>query len=221
MNTQLSLQTKALSHTTPYIGSNTETPQSAKLNTLTDHTASYLLESVAMILGAKKGKEIKAEQLTGAMRINEEELYSAIIHQQLKASNPDAATTFEQTLPGQIDKIKTNQGATRIFKATDRIMRAFVRRKLISHDLYRQMRDFAFGKSQLDSDRTWLSIKRTEQQGRGDTPLRSISTALNKFSENTPALAEEISAFRAREAVISREKWRERQAAIKTASVNR
>jgi hypothetical protein len=220
MNTLLSLQTKALNFTAPHIYSNAQNPQSSKLNTLTDHTASYILESVAMVLGAKKGKEIRAEQLTGAMRINEEELYSAIIHQQLKASNPEAATAFEQALPGQIDKIKTNQGATRIFKATDRIMRAFVRSKLVSHDLYRQMRDFAFGKSQLDSDRTWLSIKRTEQQGRGDTPLRSISTALNKFSENAPALAEEISAFRAREAVISREKWRERQIAAKAGSVN-
>lgn len=210
MNTLLSLQTKAVNLNTQGV--------ETRLNPLGDHKASNLLASIAMVLSAKKGKEIKAEDLSGGMRINEEELYSAIIHQQLKEKNPTAALAFETALPEQIAKIKTNKNSTLVFKATDRVMRAFVRSKQISHDLYRQTRDYAFGKAQMDSDRTWLAPKRTEEQGRGDTPLRAISTALNKFSENSPALAEEISAYRAREAAISRAKWKERRQAASSAN---
>ncbi len=188
MNTLLSLQTKAVNLNTQGV--------ETRLNPLGDHKASNLLASIAMVLSAKKGKEIKAEDLSGGMRINEEELYSAIIHQQLKEKNPTAALAFETALPEQIAKIKTNKNSTLVFKATDRVMRAFVRSKQISHDLYRQTRDYAFG----------------------DTPLRAISTALNKFSENSPALAEEISAYRAREAAISRAKWKERRQAASSAN---
>lgn len=198
-----------------YLAGADQTSQSEPIIS-SDKDSKALLDSIALVLSAKGRKTINSGELTEKMRINEEELYSAIILKRLTRRASSLAAQLVEALPEQIKKIHTNKGSIQVFKATDRIMRRLVKGGQISRNVYRRLRNFAFGKAQLDSDRSWLSTKRSEDQAKGDTPLRTLATALSKYQTNSPASPEEIRAFRARQAEISRAKRREGQGVLHT-----
>ena len=141
-------------------------------------------------------------------RLNEEDLYAAALTLKLSEIQPDTATSFRNMFQEQFELIRKKQKKTLVFAAADRVMRAFVRSGEISREVYRATRDFAFGKAQLDSDRTWLSREKVPGTKEGDTPVRAVSTALARYSANSAADTLEIKAWRMRTGEMSLEKFR-------------
>lgn len=180
-----------------------------------------LNQSIALILSADLKTPTTAEQLTPAKRINEQEGYAVLVHQALKTLNPKIAARLEQELKQATALYKKNHGNTNLFKIADRLMRQYLREKVITQEQYRTVRDHAFGRTQLDSNRTLLGDERSPEAKSGDTPVRALSTFYRRIESNPTATPDEIAQFRASEAEISKEKWREKKKAgapeIKTA----
>ena len=181
-----------------------------------ESSSAMLNQSIALILSADQKKPLTSEQLTPAKRINEQEGYAVLIHRALKGIDGALASRFERDLKPATEAYKKNHGDLNLFKIADRLMRQYTREKLISQETYRKIRDDAFGKSQLDSNRTLLSSVRAADAKSGDTPVRALSTFYRKIEENPAASAEEIAQFRASEAAISVEKWREKRRSAAT-----
>lgn len=169
-------------------------------------------QSIALALSADLKVPLSAGQLTPAKRINEQEGYAVLAHQSLASSNPKLAARFEQELKQATAQYKKNHGGVNLFKVADRLIRQYVRERSLSPEQYRTVRDSAFGRSQLDSERTMLSSERSPNAKDGDTPVRALSTFYKKIETNQPATEEEIAQFRAHEAKISAQKWREKRA---------
>ena len=136
--------------------------------------------------------------ITERTRLNEEHLYAAALDYNLAELKPDLRTRFETLFAAEFAKIREMQGRGRVFAAADRVMRAFLRSGEITREIYQATRTFAFGKAQLDSDRTWIATTRSPDAKSGDTPLRALSTALSRYSENLPASDNEIHDYRRR-----------------------
>lgn len=168
-------------------------------------------QSLAVVLSADQKTPLTAEQITPGKRVTEQDCYAALVHQSLMATHPKAVRRFEQELKQATETYKKNHGDVNLFKVSDRLMRQYVRDKEISQEQYRLIRDHAFGHAQLDSDRTRLSAERAPETKGDDTPLRAVSTFHSKLETNQAATSGEIAQFRANEATISVQKWRERK----------
>ena len=171
---------------------------------------------LAFIVAARRPK---AEPLSMASRVNEEDLYAAALLYDLSKEKPSIASNLRQKFAEELKAIKDKQGAMLVFAAVDRVMRAFVRSGEVSKDLYRTSRQYAFGKAQLDSDRSWLGTKKAEGTKNGDTALRALGTALRKFAVNAPATDAEIARYKLRVGIKTAEKHRaKRQESVHKAS---
>ena len=173
-----------------------------------------LKNSIGKILQAKDGKlGEELGEVSDLKRVNETEMYAAYVHHKLSKSNPDLAEEFLTKVQEQTGIYKEERGDHLFYKASDRVMRSFVRSKQIKKRDYKQLKYEAFGKSQFDSDRTRISAKRLEDLPSGDTAVRAIKTALTKAESNEKASDPEFQVWRAHEAKISRQKYREKKRA--------
>ena len=169
-------------------------------------------QSIAIVLSADQKTPLSPEQITPSKRINEQESYATLVHHSLTSTHPQLAKRFEQELKQATESYKKNHGDTNMFKISDRIVRQFVREKAITQEQYQALRNYSFGNAQLDNNRTLLSSARAEDAIGDNTPVRAVSTFYKKLETNQPATSEEIAIFRAEEAKISVQKWREKQA---------
>lgn len=169
--------------------------------------------SLSIVYSAQSKKPVPREQITELTRVNEQELYSALVHRRLEKEKPELATRYAAELKAAADTYRTGHpDDLNMFKVSDRLMRQYVRESKLSQADYRSIRDDAFGRAQLDSDRTRLSAVKSEGSKDGDTPLRAVSTAVKKIETNEAATSGEIAQFRAHEAEISRAKFKDRKA---------
>ena len=180
-------------------------------------SASDVHRSLSLLYGIKDKDFDGTQGVSLSRRVNEDELYPAVLHAKLALDRPDLAAKFEQQLPEMVKTFSEQTSDNVFFKSSDRIMRQFLRDDEINREEYRAFRDFAFGVSQLDSNRGRLSIARAKDQTNpNDTPLREVGTALEKIVANAPANQSEIEAFRAYQAELSKIKWREQHKASKS-----
>ncbi|MCB9030271.1 MAG: hypothetical protein H6619_04405 [Deltaproteobacteria bacterium] len=153
-----------------------------------------LKDSIAFVLGAERKKEISSADLTPLSRVNEEEMFAAIIHRRLKKDHPELAQKYEERLTKLIGRTKRNLGEASVLKASNKLLRGFYRRNKISEESYNEIKAYAFGKAQLDQDPTLLSKERVESSG-DTSALRSLSNAINSFEVNQAATPEVMQDF--------------------------
>jgi len=159
-----------------------------------DNIQSPLIDSLAIVKSAAKGESITPDSISLGTRVNEQEWFAAIAHQELKNRSEKLAKIFEERLPEVMERVKEIDDKNFVFRAVKRIIRRLRRTGEITRETAITIRRFAVGKAQLDSDRTRLSTSRLTDAP-GDTPLRSVKTALLKFGENVGATEQEINAF--------------------------
>ena len=82
-----------------------------------------------------------------------------------------------------------------MFKAAKRALRSVRRRGMLAPEDAKSIRRTAFGKAQLDSDRTRLSTEAVTGID-GDIPIQPIQSALVKFAQNEAASPDEMQAAR-------------------------
>lgn len=169
-------------------------------------TSATIRESISSVLSVED--ESASAKINGNTRINEQEMYAAITHYLLAEKNPELAERFLNDLPATLQAFRESGVGTDFFKSTDRIMRAMLRERKITHAEYKELRNEAYGKAQFDSDRSWLDQKKVPELKDGDTALRSVDTALKMYEKNPAANETEIGQFKARVAELSRKKWK-------------
>ncbi len=189
------------------------TAVAAPVNSIFRPDAEAISHSLSITLSADRKTPLTDAQVTAGKRVTEQDCYSALIHQGLSATSSKLAARFEKELKAATETFKKSHGKVNMHKVSDRLVRQYVREKELSQQQYQKLRDHAFGLSQLDSDRTRISAERLPDAKSGDTPLRAVSTFHKKLETNKAASAEEIAQFRANEAAISVEKWREKKKA--------
>ncbi|MEZ4752874.1 MAG: hypothetical protein R3A13_00980 [Bdellovibrionota bacterium] len=173
-----------------------------------------LRDSIGLVLQVKDGKLGEdIQEVSDLKRVNETEMYAAYVHNKLSSSNPELAKQFMTKLQEQTLSYKENRGEHLFYKASDQVMRTFVREKQLKKKEYKTIKYEAFGKSQFDSDRTQISAAKLETLKDGDTAVRAVKTALAKANENKSASDPEFQVWRAHEASISRQKWKEKKRA--------
>lgn len=152
-----------------------------------------LRDSLAFVLnaGGKKSQKV----LTDLTRVNEQQMYAALIHSQLKAHDQSAATGFAESFNEQLSELSQKKTGDFVFRAAKRALRGIRLLGVISRSFAGQIRQFALGKAQLDSKRDELSIRNITGKA-GDTALRALRTALTKFENNDVATKEEIDSFK-------------------------
>lgn len=175
---------------------------------ITTPTPENMTHSFATILSVDQKDPLTPEQITAGKRINEQECYAALIHRALTSKKPAVAAKFEKQLKSASETYKGNHGEINLFKISDRLLRQFVRENSITQQEYRELRDFAFGKAQLDSNRIMISSEKVDGSKTDDTPVRALSTFYKKLETNQVANAAEIAQFKAEEAKISVARWR-------------
>ena len=124
-------------------------------------------------------------------RVNEIHTYAAFIHQRLQDKNPALAERFLQELPERLQGVSDGPKKSALFKVSGRIVRDMIRSGDLKRGDYIKIRRYAFGKAQLDSDRTALSTGRIATSGSG-SPLRSLLNALSITEDNSGATKEEM-----------------------------
>lgn len=156
-------------------------------------TSQQLLNSLAFIKSAMTGKEVLASDLKENGRVNEQELYAAIVHQKLRQVSPEAAKQFKNDFAEALAKREHHSDGL-ILRTVRGLMEKISNTGLIG-DLRNNIQQFALGKAQLDSNQTQLSDKDLTP-GDKDTPVRTIKTALKLFNQNDVATDQEHTKFK-------------------------
>ena len=145
-----------------------------------------------------------------ASRVREEDLFAAAVHLQLSNKSTDLGAKFIAQFGATLSNMTRVRGSANLFKAADKVLRQIVRSGDVTPLEYRDIKAFAFGKAQLDQDRTevaWTNLKDVPNQlGLGrSTPQSSadVDSALQKFESNTPASELELAIFKVKEAFNS------------------
>lgn len=155
-----------------------------------------LIQSIAKIRSLETGAEVSPEAITDYTRINEQQFYAVNLYDGLKQVDVKIADKFAGYTAEALAKI-TESGIdfSSLIRASKRALNRLILAKDVKRTVARELRGFALGKSQLDSDRTKLSVSRLTDAA-DDTPLRTVKTALVKYEENAIASGEERAEFR-------------------------
>ena len=143
-------------------------------------------------------------------KVSEEELFAAGVHLRLASKSASLGDKFISQVESSLSSMTQSRGSANVYKAADRALRQIERSGDISSADYREIKAFAFGKAQLDQDRTeiaWTDFKDSPiKTGLGDnTPQSSanVESALQRFESNTPATELEMAIFKVKEAFNS------------------
>lgn len=153
-----------------------------------------LINSVALIKSAKAGEPVSAAEITERTRLNEQELYGALVHQGLGEQKGSLAAAFEEKLKSELPKQKKSDSENYFLCTVRKVLRGLKAAGQLTVNAFREIRRNALGLAQLDSDRTRLSVARRSDKA-DDTPLRSLKTVLDKLGKNGPASDAELKAF--------------------------
>lgn len=151
-----------------------ETPKvAAKTDTSKPLTASEK-KALEEVLSAQHRKEVK---VTDKTRVSEETLYAAAVYRKLSKSDRE---DFIKALRER-NGVLIGKGENSLSKATNEALSRLVREKNISSQEAKELKRYALGKAQLDSDKSNIS-KISKRIGNG-----SEGTALDTFRDNKSA----------------------------------
>lgn len=139
--------------------------------------------------------EPNSRPLSNYSRVNEQELFGAFIVLQLRDLGKGLAAKF---LGKYREVYKDTVKADPNFGIYDSIWKSLSSlRKAgnILNEKAREIRQYALGKSQLDSIKDEVHVKRVTS-GKTDTAVRALKTALAKIKENPIATEQELESFR-------------------------
>ena len=159
-------------------------------------TPSGIKESLAFVISAKKGREYTASDLSDTSKVTEHDLYAAAIHNKIKNESPEMLERFEEEFENRLARLKLRSGKTKVRAAANRAIRSMVKSGIFSRAEARELRQDSFGRAQMDSDRSWLS--RIRSADGSDSPVRTLTEALELYSSNTSATDSEFNEYRAR-----------------------
>lgn len=153
-----------------------------------------LRESLSFVLRARdpKGKA----NITDLTRVNEQDMFAALTHGQLKEKDSLLAREFEGRFTELVQELIKKDPNNGIFEAARRAVRAMRRSGKLIKASANQIRKVSLGMAQLDTVRDRLSTKNVTTKN-GDTALRAIKTAIAKFSANSEASVEDLKSFTA------------------------
>lgn len=157
---------------------------------------------------ARTSNDVNSE--SKSPKVLEEDLFSAAVHLQLAKKSSDFGDHFILQLSSKLAQNKQTHGSENMFKAADRVLRQLQRSGDISKAEYQEIKAFAFGKAQLDQDRTevaWTNYRDLPiESSLGNSTNQSsasVDAALRKFDSNEPASELEMAIFRVKEAFNS------------------
>lgn len=140
-------------------------------------------------------RESNSRALSNYSRVNEQELFGALILLQLKDLGKGLASKFlgsYRVIYADTVKADPKFGVyDSVWKSLSSIRKA----GLLAKEKVTEIRRYALGKSQLDSIKDEVSIKRVTP-GKTDTAVRALKTALAKIKENPIATDLELDSFR-------------------------
>jgi len=153
-----------------------------------------LRESLAVI--AKAADPKGQRELTELSRVNEQDVFAALIHGQLENESRELSKKFEEKFQALVQENSDKHSGHAVFEAARMALRRLRLAGEVSRELAVKIRHFALGKAQLDSKRDELSTKNITGKA-GDTALRTVQTAIKMFSVNEAASTQEMDSFKA------------------------
>lgn len=166
--------------------------QKAKVATLVLSDQNSIMGSMDRI---RKIDNPKSADITENSRINEQDLFAAVVENALGQVDPELSTKFSAAFAKEVEQFKALEQSDTMLKATRRALNSLIKDNALSRYAAKQIRKFALGKSQLDDIRSKLSVAKEDAES-SETPLRAVKTALQKISENAIATDAEFIEFR-------------------------
>lgn len=155
------------------------------------------VEAVARTRSIETGETVLPSDIKDLSRVNERQLFVSLVYSGLRQVNSPVSDLFLEKLPQVLSNLADkSDGKALLIRGTRRVLRQLIKAGELSRKTAREIRRYALGHSQLDSDRTRLSEKRLNDLP-DDTPLRTIKTAFERHSVNPAAIKEEHTAFKA------------------------
>lgn len=150
----------------------------------------------ALKLITRVGKNSKTPRPIGDLtRVNEQELFAVFTYLSLKAEKPGMASQFIKEFRDQYERIAKVDPVFGIYEGCRVALQRVKKSKSLTNHEVRDIRLTALGRSQLDSVRDQVDVKRVTE-GRDDTAVRAVRTAIKKVKENPEATLDELKSFR-------------------------
>lgn len=139
-------------------------------------------KAIEEVLSAKNRKDVTVNEKT---KVNEETLYAASVYRKLSKED---RKEFLEALRDRSAVLK-GKGDPSFYKATNEALNHLIREKKLSTQDFNNIKRYALGKAQLDSDKSNITRK-SQRIGNG-----SDGSALDKLRENKAATNKELRAF--------------------------
>ncbi len=150
----------------------------------------------ALRLVTRVGKNSKNPRPIGDLsRVNEQELFAVFTYLSLKDERPNLASKFIKAFRLNYDKFSKIDPIFGIYEACRVALQEVKRSDGLSGQMIKDIRLTALGKSQLDTMRDQVDIRRVTD-GENNTAVRAIRTALKKVNQNSDATEDELKSFR-------------------------
>lgn len=138
-------------------------------------------------------------------RVTEDDLFAGIAHHRIASSHPRALVRFEHTFGIELSRARSHRSDAPVMNAAERALRQLVRESLLSLDDYRLIQSDAFGRAQLDLDRTWISRRGSTVEELN--AARTIDEATKSAEAGKPATWQELAIYNSRERALARARW--------------
>lgn len=158
--------------------------------------ADGLTNSIAQVVGALTGKTIDIET-TKTLRLTEDLLYTAIVHQRIESTVSGAGSALLTSLNGSYGKNVAAQKRQPLSGAVDTFLNSLVKKKQLTNSAKESLIRYAFGKAQLDNSKTTLARNPENPTTRKAQPSGSdtITVVFDRVAENKPATTSSIHTF--------------------------
>jgi hypothetical protein len=140
-------------------------------------------------------KDPGSRPLSEYSRVNEQELFAAFIFLQLKDLGKSLATRFMTKYREVSPELINYDPSYGVYESVRRALNPLKKAYKIVNEKTQEFRRYALGKSQLDSLKDEVHVKRVTE-GKADTAVRALKTALEKIKENSLASDAELESFR-------------------------
>lgn len=125
-------------------------------------------------------------EVTENSRINEQEMFAAVVKNELAEISSKAKNYFVSNFKNEYEKIKDKFQNNVIYTVVRNLVRQIRIKGLITREVAVKTKQFAFGKSQLDKVSNLLSASKLDSSS-SDTAVRAIKTAVKSYESNNSA----------------------------------
>lgn len=128
-------------------------------------------------------------------KVNEEQLYGALMLERLRRDNPDAASKFEEMIPSLFKKFKEGSDAKPIFNAVDKALQKLGKQGLLDKALVDELKKDVLGAAQVDNKKGRLGSRRIEFRDKGEVPAETtyLDRVFSKVDGNSSATDRQVS----------------------------